>query len=78
VIERLAGAGAEAAVIGSLARGRFRAHSDVAFLVLDPGPLTDGEIIGIVETAARLPLRRGVRRPLSGDRLEDHRGGHRA
>lgn len=38
VLDWLAGLGVEAAVVGSLARGTFRDHSDVDFLVLSCPP----------------------------------------
>lgn len=48
-IRALCRAGASARVIGSLARGKFRADSDVDFLVLERGGLPESRILGIVE-----------------------------
>jgi predicted nucleotidyltransferase len=41
--------GGRAAVTGSLADGRFALHSDIDFLVLDTGGISDGRILRAVE-----------------------------
>jgi predicted nucleotidyltransferase len=52
-LAQLTGAGVEAGLVGSLARGRFLGHSDVDFLVLDAAGLDDGAIIGLIEPEMR-------------------------
>ena len=44
----LRAAGAQVEVFGSYARGEFRVNSDVDFLVLDMGPMTQTQVFGIV------------------------------
>lgn len=51
VLARLAGLGAKVVITGSLADGRFARHSDVDFLVLDSGGLSDGRLLCEVEDA---------------------------
>jgi predicted nucleotidyltransferase len=41
--------GVEAGVVGSLARGTMLQHSDIDFLILDPGTHSITDIIGILE-----------------------------
>jgi len=47
-LARLEAAGVRARIIGSMARGAFRATSDVDFLVEDRGPLDDAAIEAVV------------------------------
>jgi predicted nucleotidyltransferase len=49
VIERLGALGIEARVVGSLARGDFRLHSDVDFLILACPPELKYRIEALVE-----------------------------
>lgn len=48
-LRALAAQGVEAGVVGSLARGEMRPHSDVDFLILDEGGLDWNEIARTVE-----------------------------
>ena len=52
-LARLANAGVEAGVVGSLDRGRVLGHSDVDILILDTAGLDDGAIIGLIEPEMR-------------------------
>jgi transcriptional regulator with XRE-family HTH domain len=52
-LDALRRSGVSACVVGSLARGRFRADSDVDFLVEDRAGLPESRILGIVEAAMR-------------------------
>ena len=45
--------GARAELVGSLARGQFRLNSDVDFLVMEQGPLSQGQIYGIISDHLR-------------------------
>lgn len=44
----LSAAGSNVALVGSLARGTFGLNSDVDFLIVDRGPLSDTQIFNIV------------------------------
>lgn len=44
----LRAAGVQVEVFGSYARGEFRVNSDVDFLVLDKGPMTQTQVFGVV------------------------------
>jgi predicted nucleotidyltransferase len=48
-LEALREQGVDAGVIGSLARDRMRAHSDVDFVILDRGPLRFNDVLRIVD-----------------------------
>jgi transcriptional regulator with XRE-family HTH domain len=50
-LDALRRSGVSARIVGSLARGRFRADSDVDFLVEDRGGLPESRILGIVEAS---------------------------
>jgi len=52
-LARLAAAGVEAGIVGSLARGQFLGHSDIDILILDAAGLDDGAIIGLIEPEMR-------------------------
>lgn len=56
-VARLAARGVRAVVSGSLADGRFKAHSDIDLLVLDDGGLDIAEIVSIADADAEgLPV----------------------
>jgi len=52
-LEALRRSGVSARVVGSLARGRFRADSDVDFLVENRGGLPESRILGMVEASMK-------------------------
>jgi transcriptional regulator with XRE-family HTH domain len=53
----LRAAGVSASIVGSLAKGRYRAGSDADFLVEDRGPLSESRIVTIAErTMAGFPF----------------------
>ena len=47
VLKKLREAGAHVEIVGSLARGDFKIHSDVDFLVSDKGPLSELDVFNI-------------------------------
>jgi predicted nucleotidyltransferase len=52
-LSHLRALGVEIGVIGSLAKGTFKRHSDVDFLVKDLGPLSDTEIFCALSDAMK-------------------------
>ena len=53
VLRKLRGAGVKARVVGSLAKGAFRADSDVDYLIENRGGLPESRISGLIEAAMR-------------------------
>lgn len=51
VLDDLEKAGVQAGIVGSLARGTFKAHSDVDFLILELAGTSASEVIAIIEPA---------------------------
>jgi len=52
-LEALREQGVDAGVIGSLARDRVRAHSDIDFVILDRGPLTFNDVLRVIDYAVQ-------------------------
>ncbi len=52
-LARLSARGVTARIVGSLAKGRFRADSDVDYLIENRGKLSDAEILSVVEACMK-------------------------
>jgi transcriptional regulator with XRE-family HTH domain len=52
-LRKLRKAGVSARIVGSLAKGKFRADSDVDYLIEDRGGLPESRVIDLIETAMR-------------------------
>jgi len=52
-LRKLRKAGVSARIVGSLAKDKFRADSDVDYLIEDRGGLPESRVIGLIETAMR-------------------------
>lgn len=52
-LRKLRKVGVSARIVGSLAKGTFRADSDVDYLIEDRGGLTESRVSGLIETAMR-------------------------
>ena len=50
-LRKLSKAGVSASVVGSLAKGKFRAGSDVDYLIEDRGGLAESRIAGLIEAS---------------------------
>lgn len=47
VLKKLREAGVHVEIVGSLARGEFKIHSDVDFLISDKGPLSEVDVFNL-------------------------------
>lgn len=56
VREALRSAGATVRIVGSVEAGRVHEHSDLDVLVVDRGPLREGELLALAERHSTVPV----------------------